>query len=189
LTAHVFHALDLTHRVKKLKPSWPVVWGGIHASLLPQQTIQHEAVDYVVVGEGEAAVAALLVGEDHPQIGSKAKAASDDASRRWIPAEQLADPDYSVLDMTRTFEFQGGSRNLDVLTSRVSLSMFVLREYDLQASMEGILSGADRYAPPVAEDRLRPSPHLSDGRELLRQGQQGTRNPGLPGRIRHDLGT
>jgi radical SAM superfamily enzyme YgiQ (UPF0313 family) len=30
-----------------------VVWGGIHASLLPQQTAENPYIDIVVVGEGE----------------------------------------------------------------------------------------------------------------------------------------
>ena len=32
----------------------PVVWGGIHASLLPHQTLENPNIDIVVVGEGEA---------------------------------------------------------------------------------------------------------------------------------------
>lgn len=31
----------------------PVVWGGVHASILPQQTLQNQYIDIVVEGEGE----------------------------------------------------------------------------------------------------------------------------------------
>ncbi len=31
----------------------PVVWGGIHASLLPEQTVKNQYIDFVVQGEGE----------------------------------------------------------------------------------------------------------------------------------------
>ena len=31
----------------------PIVWGGVHASLLPEQTVEDEHVDIVVIGEGE----------------------------------------------------------------------------------------------------------------------------------------
>ena len=31
----------------------PVVWGGIHATLLPEQTLERPEIDYVVQGEGE----------------------------------------------------------------------------------------------------------------------------------------
>lgn len=37
-----------------------IVWGGIHASLLPEQTARHDLVDYVVAGEGEYAFADLV---------------------------------------------------------------------------------------------------------------------------------
>ena len=34
-------------------PDVPVVWGGVHPTLLPEQTIQHHLVDVVIRGEGE----------------------------------------------------------------------------------------------------------------------------------------
>jgi len=36
------------------------VWGGVHASLLPEQTLQDPSVDYVVVGEGDATFEELV---------------------------------------------------------------------------------------------------------------------------------
>jgi radical SAM superfamily enzyme YgiQ (UPF0313 family) len=38
----------------------PVVWGGVHASILPAQTVSHPLVDYVVEGEGEETFAELV---------------------------------------------------------------------------------------------------------------------------------
>jgi len=38
----------------------PVVWGGVHASILPSQTVSHPLVDYVVEGEGEETFAELV---------------------------------------------------------------------------------------------------------------------------------
>ncbi len=37
-----------------------IIWGGIHASLLPEQTVRHPLVDFVVAGEGEYALADLI---------------------------------------------------------------------------------------------------------------------------------
>lgn len=37
----------------------PVVWGGVHASLLPAQTVAHPWVDYVIEGEGEETLSEL----------------------------------------------------------------------------------------------------------------------------------
>ena len=42
------------------KHGCPVVWGGVHASLLPAQTLMHPFVDYVVQGEGEETFAELV---------------------------------------------------------------------------------------------------------------------------------
>jgi radical SAM superfamily enzyme YgiQ (UPF0313 family) len=50
------YAIELVQFVKFLKPDMPVVFGGIHASLLPEQTVLHPGIDMVVVGEGEDVV-------------------------------------------------------------------------------------------------------------------------------------
>jgi radical SAM superfamily enzyme YgiQ (UPF0313 family) len=39
--------------VKERYPDVPVIWGGVHASLLPEQTLENPYLDIVVVGEGE----------------------------------------------------------------------------------------------------------------------------------------
>lgn len=43
----------MASKLVKGKSQTPVVWGGIHASLLPQQTLENQYIDFVVVGEGE----------------------------------------------------------------------------------------------------------------------------------------
>jgi len=49
--------LDAVHVSRKTKEilgkDTPVVWGGVHASILPGETLQNDYIDYVVVGEGE----------------------------------------------------------------------------------------------------------------------------------------
>lgn len=39
--------------VRKRVPAVPIVWGGVHASSAPEETIRHPLVDIVVRGEGE----------------------------------------------------------------------------------------------------------------------------------------
>jgi len=46
------HALEVSKFVKQCSDV-PVVWGGVHASLLPEQTVSNDYVDIVVQGEGE----------------------------------------------------------------------------------------------------------------------------------------
>lgn len=47
-------------RVVREESQAAIVWGGIHPSLLPEQTARHDLVDYVVAGEGEYAFADLV---------------------------------------------------------------------------------------------------------------------------------
>jgi radical SAM superfamily enzyme YgiQ (UPF0313 family) len=49
----ILHALEGCRLVKQRYPDVPVIWGGIHASLLPEQTLQNPYSDITVVGEGE----------------------------------------------------------------------------------------------------------------------------------------
>lgn len=49
--------LDVMKIAKKVKlmfgKSLPLVMGGVHASILPEQTLENSFIDYVVIGEGE----------------------------------------------------------------------------------------------------------------------------------------
>ncbi len=47
------YGLELARRVRALDSSIPLVWGGVHPTLLPEQTAANEVVDIVVRGEGE----------------------------------------------------------------------------------------------------------------------------------------
>jgi len=58
LMSHEFSgAAALTGRLKQAFPCLPVIWGGIHPTIAPEMCLDH--ADYVCVGEGEHAVAAL----------------------------------------------------------------------------------------------------------------------------------
>lgn len=53
-------ALEACGRLKARYPDVPTVWGGIHPSILPEQTLQHPLADIVVIGEGEATLPELV---------------------------------------------------------------------------------------------------------------------------------
>lgn len=46
------HSAKLSQKIKAIS-SLPIVWGGIHPSLLPEQCLSEDYIDYVVIGEGE----------------------------------------------------------------------------------------------------------------------------------------
>ncbi|MGD0643522.1 MAG: radical SAM protein [Candidatus Bathyarchaeia archaeon] len=47
------YALEFARYVRMHDPSSPIVWGGVHPTLLPEQTASNDYVDIVVRGEGE----------------------------------------------------------------------------------------------------------------------------------------
>ncbi len=53
------YALQIAAFIRRLDPEKVIVWGGIHATILPEQTLQDPRVDIVVAGEGEEVVVEL----------------------------------------------------------------------------------------------------------------------------------
>ncbi len=55
-----FHwALRIAGQLKALRPDLPVIMGGIHATMCPENVIEHPEVDYVAVGEAEGTLLEL----------------------------------------------------------------------------------------------------------------------------------
>lgn len=52
--------LDIARRVKAARPDVPVIFGGIHATSVPERVLAHDCVDMVAMGESEEAFPALL---------------------------------------------------------------------------------------------------------------------------------
>jgi radical SAM superfamily enzyme YgiQ (UPF0313 family) len=53
------YGLEFARKVRAEHPRVPLVWGGVHPTLLPEQAAAHECVDVVVRGESELVVTAL----------------------------------------------------------------------------------------------------------------------------------
>ena len=47
------YALNVTRIVKEKYPNVALVWGGVHATLVPEQTAAHPLIDYCIVGDGD----------------------------------------------------------------------------------------------------------------------------------------
>ncbi|BDZ69008.1 B12-binding domain-containing radical SAM protein [Methanobacterium ferruginis] len=52
-TAKYGSALNVSRIVKNYDPTVPVIWGGPHPTILPEQVLQNKEIDIVVKGEGE----------------------------------------------------------------------------------------------------------------------------------------
>lgn len=55
MTAQIYSALEIASLVRRLRGGRdiPIVWGGIHPTILPENTITHPLVDIAVIGPGE----------------------------------------------------------------------------------------------------------------------------------------
>lgn len=54
----IYHALEISRHIKKYS-NIPVVWGGMHPTIYPKQTVAETGIDFVVSGEGEEALLSL----------------------------------------------------------------------------------------------------------------------------------
>jgi len=115
-------AVRVSAAARKANPRLRIVWGGAHATLLPDQCLATGVVDACVVGAGEEAFAACLAAA---QSGHSFEGLSGVALRAWAAPRPLADPSpdatppaqYGLLDLERYFDIRGG-RRLDYCSSR-----------------------------------------------------------------------
>lgn len=60
MTAQVPSAIEISRFIRRVNPSIPIIWGGVHATLYPEQVAAADFVDFAVRGDGEVAVTGLL---------------------------------------------------------------------------------------------------------------------------------
>ena len=58
-------AVEISKAVKKKYPHIPIIWGGVHATLLPEETIKEDYVDIIVRGMGEETLWRLIEALDN----------------------------------------------------------------------------------------------------------------------------
>ncbi|MBN2432440.1 MAG: B12-binding domain-containing radical SAM protein [Acidobacteria bacterium] len=113
-SAYADQALECARVVKELDMNIPVVMGGAHATVAPEHLLADPAVDWVIMGEGERPLAALMAyfttGAPRPEqitgLGWKAPGGLrlqpeldliQDGARLPTPARHLLDPtDYTI---------------------------------------------------------------------------------------------
>lgn len=55
----IYDGIDTARAVRAAVPELPIVWGGCHPSIMPEQTVAHPLVDVVVRGQGEETMTEL----------------------------------------------------------------------------------------------------------------------------------
>lgn len=121
-------ALECAGAVRALSPALPLVWGGPHPSLLPEQTLAHPLVDYVVINEGDQTIMELVDAlqgrrplESVQGIGYKVDGAPVLTEPRPLleDLDALPLPPYHLLEVSRYSALSvDGLPSLDIVTSR-----------------------------------------------------------------------
>jgi anaerobic magnesium-protoporphyrin IX monomethyl ester cyclase len=104
----------------------PIVWGGVHASLLPEQTLQNEHIDIVVQGEGEETFLELVQALDGKRPLSAVKgiwykengAIKHTGNRPFVDLNQLPPLSYDLIDPAKYRRVMFGVPQQNFFTSR-----------------------------------------------------------------------
>jgi radical SAM superfamily enzyme YgiQ (UPF0313 family) len=141
------YALEITSHLKQAYPQIPVCWGGVHATLLPEQTAEHPHIDYVIAGDGYYSLCDLFERlrdggplDSVPGLVFKDRGGtirSNAAGRAWNASQQryerkvgiaqvqrgmdsLPPPPYHLIQVDRynVFDADDGRRSATLTTSR-----------------------------------------------------------------------
>jgi anaerobic magnesium-protoporphyrin IX monomethyl ester cyclase len=118
-------AVRVTMAARAVRPDLPVIWGGWHPSLLPEQCLASGLVDVCVTGQGERSflevVEAIEAGMPLAGIPGTVWRQGGEfvrgLSRPFEDVNRLPRADFSLLDMERYFTFRK-ARRLDYVSSQ-----------------------------------------------------------------------
>ncbi len=122
----ISHGLQASRIVREATRA-PIVWGGVHPSVLPAQTVAHPLVDFVVEGEGDLAfpemVRALDRGTDPMEVPGVWTVRSGDAigarAATILDLGALPPLPYDIIDMEPYIGRDlNGRRRFSIKTSR-----------------------------------------------------------------------
>ena len=60
LSSEFYFAISISRKVKEVYPDTAIIFGGLHPSLCPEETIKQPSIDIICIGEGEYALKELL---------------------------------------------------------------------------------------------------------------------------------
>ena len=119
------HALQVS-KIAKEYANIPVVWGGVHPTLLPEQTLRNAYVDVIVQGEGEETFLELVQAFEEHGSPSTVKGVwyKDDGKARCTGHRPFADLNaqpplaYHLVEPWRYVILKRGRKGLNFITSR-----------------------------------------------------------------------
>jgi len=72
-TRQILSAYNISNDIKQHFPNIPIIFGGVHPTLMPQEALENGKADYVVVGEGEQTIVELIDAIKNKKDHSKTK--------------------------------------------------------------------------------------------------------------------
>jgi radical SAM superfamily enzyme YgiQ (UPF0313 family) len=123
--APILDALSVSRAARAARPDLPVVWGGWHPSLLPDQCLASGVVDACVSGQGERTfedvVQALEAGVGYASVPgvtwSRGGETVKNPPRPFEDVNRFPRTDFGLIDMERYFALRG-VRRLDFCSSQ-----------------------------------------------------------------------
>jgi radical SAM superfamily enzyme YgiQ (UPF0313 family) len=119
------YALEISRLVKN-KSNTPVLWGGIHPTILSDSTLKNEFIDFLIRGQGELPLLALAEAlENDPVPLHEVPALSYKANGQIIhnpvgkvpEFDELPDIPYSLVDVHKYIRFEADEKVFSVITS------------------------------------------------------------------------
>ncbi len=108
-----YDAANISKAIKEEGKEIPIVWGGIHSSLVPEQTLKQPYIDFVVVQEGEETIVELadafssgkmnfsqILGLGYKENGQTIL--NPDRPFVHLPDYELEEEDFSLVDMHKS---------------------------------------------------------------------------------------
>jgi anaerobic magnesium-protoporphyrin IX monomethyl ester cyclase len=134
------YALIVTRLVKKKYPNVPLVWGGVHATLVSEQTAAHPLVDFCIVGDGDLVFCELY---ERLRDGRSVE------DLRGIVYKTSAG---TVKSNAGTLELQGAARNDSYAVVRKNGAADVIRDLDSLPELPYHLLPMEKYKVFFTED-------------------------------------
>ena len=123
--APILDALRVTRAARARRPDLPVIWGGWHPSLLPEQCLASGVVDACVSGQGEHAFVEIVDAFEHGRsldgiagvVWRDGETVVKNPTRALFDVNHLPRANFDLLDLERYFAFRG-LRRLDYCSSQ-----------------------------------------------------------------------
>ncbi len=87
MTAQISSAIEISRYVRQVTPSIPIIWGGVHPTLYPEQVARSDYADFAVRGEGEITAIELLAAIERHNDPREVKGISFRAGQQVITTD------------------------------------------------------------------------------------------------------